>query len=125
MSAEKSVLLVPLEVDPACLHPLPQAMWDISCHICDKRQARWEYHSEPHAQKKGEPVCAVCWLYDSIWGEGKKSDIDVFIRAVETEASTRFERVDGRLSMCRDADRILGAIVLTSKMFAIQRRKGV
>jgi len=128
VSSDKSrVLLVPIEVDPRLTRPLPQALWDYSCHLCDKKQARWEVFSpdKPFPQKKGTPVCAICWLYESDWGKKRAADIEVFIRAVEDEASVRFLRQNGRLSMCRDADRIFGAIVMTSKMFEVHRHRGV
>lgn len=111
----------PIILDPSLMRPLPQSLWGISCEWCDKRQARWELFlpDMPPDARKGLPVCSLCWLYESYWGEERRTDIDLLVEAVETEISQLFEkRSTGELLHCRDADRILGAVGVTSRIFA-------
>jgi hypothetical protein len=119
----------PLIVDPSRLFPLPQSMWDASCDHCDKRQSRWmfvpvemgppvELSGQDSLRVKGHVICSLCWLYESEWGLKRREHIDAFIRDVELETKAVFARAeDGRLWSCKDADRILGAIALTSRIF--------
>jgi len=103
----------PVYLDPLLLRPLAPALWGISCSMCDKRQSVWELPSV----KRGEPVCSLCWLYESEWGKGVREDIDALVRAVEVHKGEIFRKTDdGRLWSCRDADRILGSIAVTSRI---------
>jgi hypothetical protein len=106
-------------LDPKTLRPLPQALCGMSCSHCDKRQSVWE-HWRPEAPsnaKKGDPMCSLCWLYESAWGKDRREDIDGMIRAVEMHTGEMFRKTDdGRLWSCRDADRILGSIAVTSRI---------
>jgi hypothetical protein len=112
----------PLILDPKVMRPLPGALWDISCDMCDKRQARWELATpELLSVRKGTPVCSLCWLYESEWGKPRRDDIDHMIADVETEVGREFKRTeDGRLWSCADANRILSSIALTSRLFNVR-----
>ena len=112
----------PLLLDSKTLRPLPGALWDISCERCDKRQARWElFGPAVGSVRKGEPICSMCWLYESDWGKPRREDIDAFIADVEDETKRPFKRLeDGRLWSCSDANRILSAIAVTSRLFAVR-----
>lgn len=121
----------PLIVDPTVLRPLPQSMWDMACGWCDKRQARWEVFlpDMPKDGRKGLPLCSLCWLYESEWGSKRRPDLTMFVMSVEEEISRKFEkRPTGELIHGRDGDRILGAIAVTSRIFAyhetMKRRRG-
>lgn len=116
----------PLIVDSRFLRPLPQAMWDTACSKCDKRQAKWEFiPSDNPPPSGGYPMCSLCWLYESEWGKARRQDIDAMIRDVEKSKGQIFQRAKGnKLWACKDADPILGAIVMTSRMFEIQGRLG-
>jgi hypothetical protein len=119
----------PLIVDPNRLFPLPQSMWDAHCDHCDKRQSRWlfvpvemgppiEINVPGSTRAAGHVICSLCWLYESEWGLKRREHIDAYIREVELESKAVFARAeDGRLWSCRDADRIMGAIALTSRIF--------
>jgi len=113
----------PLIVDPKELRPLTPAMWGMSCFMCDRRQSRWEYVSpeQPARSKHGEPVCSLCWIYDSEWALTRSVDIESMICAVEIEAGEVFKRAEERrLWSCTDADRILMSIVVTSRIWTFQ-----
>ena len=106
-------------LDPRVLRPLPQSLWNISCAECDKYQSVWEHFSSelPSGARKGVPVCSLCWLYKSVWGKDNRGDIDRMICAVEAQREESFRKVGcDRLWSCRDADRVLGAISVTSRI---------
>jgi len=106
-------------LDPKVLRPLPQSLWNISCEECDKRQSVWEHFPPelPSGVRKGTPVCSLCWLYESAWGKENREAVDCMIRAVEVQKEEIFRKAgDGCLWSCRDADRILGAIGVTSRI---------
>lgn len=115
----------PLILDPKTLRPLPQSLWGLSCAWCDKTQARWEL-SQPDILRKAEPICSLCWLYDSDWGRQHRHDIDLMIQDIEIECGSRFARLEAgttpdqaaRLCRCQDGDRVLAAIAVTSRVFA-------
>jgi hypothetical protein len=111
----------PLILDPRVLRPLPQSLWGHACSKCDKTQSVWELFAGDPSRRKGEPICSMCWLYESEWGQERRADIDQFIREVEVQAETIFRKtLDGRLWSCKDADRIVGAVAVTSRI-ATQR----
>jgi hypothetical protein len=112
----------PLYVDSRFLRPLPQAMWDTACSKCDKRQSRWDFVPTDNPPPSGGfPLCTLCWLYESEWGKERREQIDAMIRDVEKTSGKIFQRAKGnRLWACKDADPILGSIVMTSRMFELQ-----
>lgn len=111
-----------LIVSPERLRPLPKSMWDSNCAKCDKRQSRWQFIPvDQDPRKGGLLMCSLCWLYESAWGERRRADIDEMVREVEVQSGEIFHRgKNGRLWSCRDADRILGAIAMTSRMFLMR-----
>lgn len=97
------------------LRPLPKAMWDTACAQCNRRQSCWTIETNP--------ICSTCYLYSSAWSQTNRTGIDSLIAEVEASVGKMFERdVDGRLARAGDADRILGAIVLTSRLFEVQNK---
>jgi len=112
--------VVPLVISPEILRPLPQVLWDVSCSICDKRQARWEHCKS--GVRKGIPVCSLCWLYESEWGSSRRSGVYGIVCDVEEMSGGVFEKFEnGRLMRCSDADRILSSIVVTSRILVYRR----
>lgn len=98
------------------LRPLPKVMWGTACTYCEKRQSRWTVVDE-----QAHTVCSICYLYQSPWAVDKRKEIDVFIAEVEASLGSPFARnSEGNLSMFEDADRILGAVVMTSRLFEVQ-----
>lgn len=119
---------VPLTIDPRALRPLPPALWGMSCTWCDKAQAKWEYFSGPEstAARMGIVLCAHCWLYTSEWGRKHQSDVEGFLHDVEVQLGKPLPRdAQGKLVHCDDADRVLGAISVTSRVFDYHRMMGV
>lgn len=120
MSAGQPRYVVPLIVDTRFLRPLSKAMYDSPCHRCDRRQSRWEMG--PPFGGEVYTVCSLCFLYESKWGEKRVDQIHVLVDEIEREVGEKFLRgADGRtLLSCKDADRVLAAIAMTSRMFQLQ-----
>lgn len=114
---------VPLTLDSHVLRPLPPALWGMACTWCDKAQASWVHISE--GEQRETVLCAHCWLYVSEWGRARQVDIEGFLHDVEVQLEQTLPRdTDGRLAYCRDADRVLGAIAVTSRIFHCSRMMG-
>lgn len=112
-------------LDPRTLRPLPQSLWGHSCAWCDKAQSVWELFEaeKERARRKGKPLCSLCWLYESTWGREYRESLNELIRAVEAATDDTFQKTgDGRLWACRDADRLLGSIAVTSRIAAQRTR---
>jgi len=108
----------PLIIDTRFLRPLPKPMWQATCVNCDKRQSMWEMGppSEPN------PVCSLCFLYESQWAEKRKDEVHAMVRDVEAYSGDKFLRDRDNVTLLspKDGDRILGALALTSRMFQLQ-----
>jgi hypothetical protein len=121
----------PLLIDPRMLMPLPKALWGTACDNCNRPQSKWRIFSpmkrpaEPGAaipitDADFGPTCSVCFLYESPWSKQRREDIQRFITDLEHEIGEKFlVDPDGRLTP-NAADRALGAIALTSRMFEMQ-----
>lgn len=110
--------LAPMVLDTRMLRPLPEPLWDSSCVNCDRMQSRWEMG--PQGSDECVFVCSLCFLYESQWGQKRRDQLPFLIHDIEAEKGERFLRTpDDRLLSCKDANDILGAIALTSRMFQV------
>jgi hypothetical protein len=63
-------------------------------------------------------------MYEYPWGISRKAKLSEFVEEVEKKRGIPFEYDDsGRLVLVEDADRIIGAIVMTSRVFQLRRRQ--
>jgi len=119
--AEVPKTLEPLIIDPRYIRALPKALFRSNCVECDRLQAMWEMGPEG-----GERVfiCSICFLYESNWGQKRIEQVHDVVQEVEKESGSNFMRdADGdRLLSSKDADGIVGALALTSRMFFAQDR---
>lgn len=106
--------LPPLIIDPRFLRPLPQSAWNATCSRCGEPRSRWELGM---IGREVKPVCSLCFLYHSQWGEKRLDQIHALVEEMERETGERFFRAaDGRsLLQCKDADHALGAIAWVSR----------
>lgn len=109
----------PLIIDTRFLRPMPKAMWGANCVNCDKSQSMWEMGppDEPN------PVCALCFLYESQWAEKRIDEVHGLVRDIEVSTGEKMLRSPGdnvSLLSVKDANKVLGAIAMTSRMFALQ-----
>jgi hypothetical protein len=112
-----------LTVNTQRFKPLLPDDWGGPCSSCGKPQARWSFFPED-GPGGAVSVCGLCWLYESEWGKNRKEDLLKFKREVEGELGVRFMMSKGRLVRYQDADRLLGAIALTSQMFEMKGAGG-
>lgn len=115
----------PLLIDTRYLRPLPKELFNCPCGKCDKRQAMWEMGA-PGGDEQ-HTICSLCFLYESNWGKAREDQIHEMVVAVEAEVGDNWLRgADGKtLLVCKDANRILAAIALTSRAFqAEDKAKG-
>lgn len=90
----------------------------LHCANCDKPQARWDVVIR-NEQGGYDPqdICALCFLYESEWGQKRREQIDGVIARVEVKKSLSYMRdPEQRLLLCADADKILGGIAVASRM---------
>lgn len=106
-----------LPFPPMLLAPLPKQLPEgTNCSECDKPQSRWFLQPLPGVA----PICSLCVLYEVPWDGKDPNDVDAFIRAVEEAQDGEFERDErGRLASCRDADRLVASLVLTTKVIGM------
>ena len=96
------------------LNPIPQRLWGAHCVKCDRMQARWGITV---GRLTPMLICAGCVLYESDWGKSQSPLVTSAIAAIERNSDRRFVFVDGRLS-CKDADDVLGVVILTERTVA-------
>ena len=90
------------------------------CELCTRNVAQLTYHVWDSAGKEelsSHPVCSLCMLYESPWGQKRGPQIAEVIEDLEKGLSHRFMRgVDGRLLLCSEANLVMGSIGLSSKL---------
>ena len=107
-------------IDPGTIRPLPKAMQGIGCAVCNRVQSVWE-RTHVRTQQSGDPVCSLCWMYETGWGKDNKEALSEFVSEVEDSLSALFKKTeDAKLERCEDADRIMSALVLTTRMFKLK-----
>ena len=105
--------------DAGLLAMLPPAERGLTCSVCDKPQSVWQMASQPELT----PVCSICVLYKVPWKGKSGEDIELFIRSVEDRTDMLFERdSSGNLLSCKDADRLVGSLVLVEKMIGMAKK---
>jgi len=112
----------PLILNPAFLRPMPEDMWGMACARCDRVQARWEFHEQVQveggfkAREAFMPMCSLCFLYESSWGQRRRVRLNNLIAEIEASIGTPFLMdPGGRLASASDGDRVLAAISLSSR----------
>lgn len=111
----------PIYLDPNNIRPLPKSMQGVACSVCNKTQAVWE-RTRVRTDQQGDPTCSLCWLYESKWGKDNGDQIGKLVSAVEDKLGRLFKKRDNaQLARCRDADRIMSAIVTTTRLFMAKK----
>jgi len=112
----------PLVLNPAFVRPMPESMWGLACARCDKVQSKWELHEQVQVgdqlevRKEFLPLCALCFLYESNWGQRRRKRLDHLIEEIEQSLGSKFVMdIGGRLAFAAEGDRVLAAIALSSR----------
>lgn len=119
---------IPAIVNPDRLRPLPSDMWGLACACCDKPIARWAMKAAslpglPSSDGDIFALCSLCFLYESQWGRNRLTETEKLVKDVEKEIRAKFQRAQGRLVRPMDADRIMAAIALTSRLIAVRGKQ--
>lgn len=109
----------PLRVSAKELRPRVKEAWGAACAVCDRLQSRWDYLREGDYA----PICSRCFLYETAWGKAQRENVQGMIHEVERGMESPFFRCADKTLLCKDADRILSAIALTSRIFDSQDRR--
>lgn len=81
------------------------------CALCSQERARWTIRgAQPPVY-----LCALCLLYATPWGGDNSSQIETTLALSEYHSRRTFERVDGRLVSCSDADNLMGILILVDR----------
>lgn len=111
----------PIVINAQGLRVLPNELQGSACALCDKRQAVWEMVA-PGVDAQ-MIVCSFCYLYHPSNAE-MFSRLPQFIEELEKVKSRVFPKnPDGRLTEISDANGILSALVMTSRIFQMRGRR--
>lgn len=130
--------------DVGCAHcAKPQAKWAFKPSAPEPEPNEHGEITGPakiHREEDPYTLCSLCFLYESEWGKRRRDQIDIKAAEIEVEMTNRvledaartgsmspeqfqsfkvtFARDEqGRLSDPKDANRILGAIAIASRIF--------
>jgi len=115
----------PLRLDTSRFRMLDKESWNLACAVCDKRQAKWELVSpagKPGTVETKDPICSLCFLYESPWGKERALSINEYLDEVMAQETKRKMILgpNGALTNNDDADFILGILALTSRRFDVE-----
>jgi len=111
----------PVFIDGFTLKPLPMQFQGAACAKCGKLQGRWVI-----TVPSQEPltVCSLCIMYEYPWGKRNKVDLEELVKHIEKELGKELPKNEsGELRSCGDADRIVAAIAITSRVNFLRKKK--
>lgn len=108
-----------VEFPSMLLSPLPKKVMGANCVECDRPQADWDLQAVPGLA----PVCSLCVLYKVPWLNKSEEDIACLVELVEASVGPFEKDEQGRLIRSEDADRIVSALVMTSKVVVLTSRR--
>jgi hypothetical protein len=114
---ERPNALIPMST----LRPLPGSLRGMECEACRKPGAVWALGRYEQA----ETLCSLCVLYASPLGTQIQAEFDAFAAGIEEKRGQPFTRTEGRLSVVREADAVLGRFVFAGRMNAAYERMGL
>lgn len=106
----------PLLVDPKTLFPSDAKSDPMVCWKCLKKCARWHVGLSPNDQ----PMCGMCFLYETPWGLEHAEQIEELVRA--TEESMGAQITEGGRLKASEADRIVSSVRFASSLGVAVRR---
>ena len=103
------------------LKPLHQSVTEV-CSSCAEKSAHWMV-KHPSYGSASTPLCALCFFRNSGWMATGREQFEVVVAAIGKRRQTPMERdVMGMLVNLKDADDVLGAIVLNDRVASFQQR---
>ena len=103
------------DLKPAFLLPLPTSLRGSACSYCDKTQSSF------WLAVKGEEearffVCSLCVVNESEWANEKRDYVLDTLRRIEQSRKEIFTMKDGKLTDWKQADHLVGLLVLIAKI---------
>jgi len=106
---------------PEILRPLPLSLRGLSCVRCDKPTASW-WCDLPTEGADKTYICSICSLYTTKWGIAESSAIEETLSRIQSVRRRTFDTdSNGRLVRSKDADDVLGVMVLASRTTDVRR----
>lgn len=106
---------------PKLLRPLPASLRGIACARCDKPQSSWWADLQNEDEDKTY-VCSICMIYDTKWGREHREDVEEVVMTIQKARDCLFDKNDSnQLLNARDADDVLGVVVLADRTVQVQR----
>lgn len=96
------------------------------CEMCNQNVAMLTYHAWDAMGKEKlseHPVCSLCMLYESPWGQKRAPELREVIADLEKAEGRPFvwSADNSRLMLCSEANLVMGSIGLSSQLlFAMQ-----
>lgn len=93
------------------------------CIKCQQPRAHWSVR-HPSYGSEAQPLCALCFFNTSGWLEPNRAQFNLVVNALGLRRNRALERnAAGQLVLPKDADDVLGAIVLHDRVDAVQHLK--
>jgi hypothetical protein len=91
--------------------------------MCERSQACWQTEWDTADDDKAY-LCSLCIMYETDWGRNLRAGIEAVVIQFQTNRTDRgiapFETdASNRLVVCKNADDVLGTIVLSGRVAGI------
>lgn len=103
------------DLKPAFLLPLPTSLRGSACSYCDKTQASF-WLAVVDGEEPRSFVCSLCVANESDWANEKRDYVLDTMRRMETSRKELFSMKDGKLTDWKQADHLVGLLVLIAKI---------
>jgi hypothetical protein len=114
----------PLVSDPVSTRCLTPAHRDTNyiCVKCEQPTAHWRVFHARYGEES-QPICALCFFKTSDWVGENRQRFDLVVKAVGLRRKVSLQRDElGDLVSGKDADDVLGAIVLHDRFQSLTQR---
>jgi hypothetical protein len=105
----------------SCLKPLASQADALSCYACALARAKWTIR-HPRYGVSPVPLCALCFLQTSGWVQPNEARLQDVLGAQALRKRRAIPTVDGIPSDVKDADNVLGSLVLHDRFQALNQR---
>lgn len=115
--------MTPIVLSTRSLKPTTTRDAPAHCVSCQQPQAYWRVQHARYGAE-AQPICALCFLRTSGWLETHKEQFDLVVNVIGLRRNKALERDEaGGLVHPKDADDVLGAVVLHDRLDAINAFK--
>ena len=115
-----SKYLVARDVEPRVLKPLPVPLRGIACCMCERLQSSWQTEWPTDDDNKVY-LCSLCILYATDWGVSVRAEVEFVVMTIQKTREPFEKDASNRLIRSKDADDVLGVVVLSSRVAGVHR----